>query len=78
MMKFNEIFLTAVDLLFRDEIFSALRLVAAFLLVLGFALMMLPDHWNLPLHRLFPVNFSCCYGKEPRESDREQDELPIE
>jgi len=60
---------SAVDMLFRNEIFSLLRLVAALLVVAGFVLMMTPDSWNLPFHRCSGVTSSRCYGNEPEEDE---------
>ena len=59
----------AVDLLFRGVVFSSLRLVAAVLVIVGFALMMAPDSWNLPFHRRSGVKSARCYGNESEDDD---------
>nr|CAB3266245.1 solute carrier family 35 member F3-like [Phallusia mammillata] len=63
----------AVDLFLRGVLFSVLRLVAALLVVCGFCLMMLPDTWNLPIHRLLGcTSYSRCYSGDQQESEDER------
>lgn len=61
-----------MDLFLRGVLFSALRLVAALLVVIGFCLMMLPDTWNLPIHKLFGwTSYSKCYNGEQQQTDED-------
>lgn len=59
-----------VDIFIKDVTFSAVRLAAALLIIVGFGVMLLPDRWNNPIHRVFLCNTS------RNEKDEEENRAP--
>ena len=62
-------FYSAVDVIARGEVFSAIRLAAALLIVFGFCLMLLPDSWSTRLHRKLGIQYTRCYPTEGPENN---------
>nr|XP_039256554.1 putative thiamine transporter SLC35F3 [Styela clava] len=49
-----------VDIFVKGVTFSPTRLAAAFLVILGFCVMLFPDHWNYPIHDAFLCKCQNC------------------